>query len=67
MYEQNDRFELSSFSISGSDSVDNYNTCSNGSSISFSALGNSNLLNIACTNARSIVEKVDSLVTLFEV
>ena len=27
---------------------------------------NCNLLNLACTNARSIVEKIDSLVTLFE-
>ena len=27
---------------------------------------NSNFLNVACANARSLVEKVDSLITLFE-
>ena len=53
MYEQNDDLSISDVNIS--------------SEITTSHLANDNsLLNLACTNARSIVEKVDALVTLFE-
>ena len=58
-YERNDHLSLSSISISTS--------ISDGSETSIGLLNaDKTLLNLACTNARSIVEKVDSLVTLFE-
>ena len=68
MYENNDQLALSSISLNDSEiSIRNQSSFgTSGTSTTVPTLANKHLLNIACTNARSIVEKVDSLVTLFE-
>ena len=64
MYEQNESIGLSPIS-----SISNSNSnCSNSSlqSVSILPSPSKGLLNIACTNARSTVQKVNSLITLFD-
>ena len=53
--------------LANSLSISNVSIATSSNSLSYQSLSqNEDLLSIACANARSLVEKIESLVTLFE-